>query len=91
MTEQFKLVKNAQESKIFKTNATAIKIKCSNNFPRQYCVEVTYTILESSENFTLQQIYNSLYKWRILIGRISWRTPSAEEMAANFTRFVKKK
>ena len=33
MTEQFKLVINAQQSKIFKSNATAIKIKCSNNFP----------------------------------------------------------
>ena len=33
MTEQFKLVTNAQESKMFKTNAIAIKIKCSNNFP----------------------------------------------------------
>ena len=32
MTEQFKLVTNAQESKMFKTNATAITIKCSNNF-----------------------------------------------------------
>ena len=39
MTEQFKLVTNAQERKIFKTNATAIKIKCSNNFPRRYSVE----------------------------------------------------
>ena len=33
MTEQFKLVTNAQESKMFKTNAISIKIKCSNNFP----------------------------------------------------------
>ena len=41
MTEQFKLVTNAQESKIFKSNATAIKIKCSNNFPRRYSVEIT--------------------------------------------------
>ena len=32
MTEQFKLVTKAHESKLFKTNATAIKIKCSNNF-----------------------------------------------------------
>ena len=32
MTEQFKLVTNAQKSKIFKRNATALKIKCSNNF-----------------------------------------------------------
>ena len=32
MTEQFKLVTNAQESKIFKTNATASKIECSTNF-----------------------------------------------------------
>ena len=32
MTEQFKLVTNAQESKIFKSNATTINIKCSNNF-----------------------------------------------------------
>ena len=34
MTEQFSLVANAQESKILKSNATTIKIKCSNNFPR---------------------------------------------------------
>ena len=37
---------NAQESKIFKSNATAIKIKCSNNFPRRYSVEITNTSLE---------------------------------------------
>ena len=46
MTEQFKLVENAQESKTFKTNVTAIKIKCSNNFPQRYSVEITYTNLE---------------------------------------------
>ena len=46
MTEQSKLVPNAQESTIFKSNATAIKIKCSNNFPRLYSVEITYTSLE---------------------------------------------
>ena len=45
MTEQFELVTNAQES-VFKTNATAIKIKCSKNFPRRYSVEITYTSLE---------------------------------------------
>ena len=84
MTEQFKLVTNAQESKIFKSNATAIKIKCSNNFPRRYSVEITNTSLESSENFTTYtsengsfQTRKSLYKWLILIGRISWRTPPA--------------
>ena len=43
MTEQFKLVTNAQESKIFKSNATAIRIKCSNNFPQRYSVEITDT------------------------------------------------
>ena len=31
MTEQFKLVTNAQESKICKSNVTTIMIKCSNN------------------------------------------------------------
>ena len=36
MTEQFKLVTNAQESKIFKSIVTTIKVKCSNNFPRPY-------------------------------------------------------
>ena len=36
MTEQFKLVTNAKESKIFKSNLTTIKVKCSNNFPRRY-------------------------------------------------------
>ena len=41
MTEQLKLVTNAQESKIFKSNTTTIKIKCSNNFPRRYNVEIT--------------------------------------------------
>ena len=50
MTEQFKLVTNAQESKIFISNVTAIKIKCSNNFPVRYSVEITYTSLEKSEN-----------------------------------------
>ena len=46
MTEQFKLVTNAQKSKIFKSNVTAIKIKCSNNYPRRSSVEITYTNLE---------------------------------------------
>ena len=46
MTEQFKLVTNAQESKLFKSNVTTIKIKCCNNFPRPYSVEITYTSLE---------------------------------------------
>ena len=32
MTEQCKLVTNAQESKIFQSNVTSIKIKCSDNF-----------------------------------------------------------
>ena len=45
MTEQFKIVTNAQE-RILKTNATAIKIKCSKNFPRLYSVEITNTSLE---------------------------------------------
>ena len=46
MTEQFKLFKDTQESKIFKTNVTNIKIKCPNNFLRRYSVEITYTSLE---------------------------------------------
>ena len=46
MTEQFKLVTNAQKSKIFKSNVRNIRIKCSNNFPRPYSVEITYTSLE---------------------------------------------
>ena len=46
MTEQFKLVTNGQENKIFKSNAAAIKIKCFNNFPWRYSVEITYTSLE---------------------------------------------
>ena len=46
MTEQFKLVTNTQERKIFKSNATAIKIKCANNFPRRYSVEITNISLE---------------------------------------------
>ena len=46
MTEQFKLVTNAQEIKIFKSNVTTIKIKCSNKFPRRYRVEITYTSLK---------------------------------------------
>ena len=50
MTEKFKLVTNAQESKTFKSNVTTIKIKCSNNFPRPYSVEVTHTSLEWREN-----------------------------------------
>ena len=46
MTEQFKLVTNAQESKIFESNARAIKIKCSNNFPWRYGVKITNISLE---------------------------------------------
>ena len=46
MTKKFKLVTNAQESNIFKTNATDIKRKCSTNFPWRYSVEITYTSLE---------------------------------------------
>ena len=46
LTEQFKLVTNAQESKIFKSNVTTIKIKCSNNFLRRYSVGITYKSLE---------------------------------------------
>ena len=46
MTEQFKLVTNAQESKVFKSNATAIKMKCFSNFPRRHSVEITYTSLK---------------------------------------------
>ena len=56
MTEQFKLVSNAQESKIINSNVTTIKIKCSKNFPWRFSVEITYPSLEYSENFT---IYNS--------------------------------
>ena len=46
MTEQFKVVTNAKEGKIFKSNVTAIKIKCSNNFPLWYSVKITYRSLE---------------------------------------------
>ena len=46
LTEQFKLVTNAQESKVFKSNVITIKIECSNNFPRPHSVEITYTSLE---------------------------------------------
>ena len=53
MTEQFKLVTNAQESNILKSNVTNIKIQCSNNFPRPYRVEITNTSWEQSENFTI--------------------------------------
>ena len=42
ITEQFKLVTNAQECKIFKIHVTTIKIKCSNKCPRPYSVEITY-------------------------------------------------
>ena len=49
----FKLVTNAQGSKIFISNVTTIKIKCSNNFPLKYSVEITYTNLEKSENFAI--------------------------------------
>ena len=69
MTEQFKLFKDAQESKIFKTNVTNIKIKCLNSFLRRYSVEITYTSLELSENFIMHtpqnrsfQAQKSLYK-----------------------------
>ena len=46
MTEQFKLVSNAQESKIINSNVTTIKIKCSKNFPWRFSVEMTYPSLE---------------------------------------------
>ena len=62
MTKKFKLVTNAQESKIFKTNATDIKIKCSTNFLWQYSVEITYTSLEQSENFTIYTSANGSFQ-----------------------------
>ena len=74
MTEQFKLVTNAQESKIFESNATAIRIKCSNNFPQRYIVSKLPTQDIPLKNGSFQA-RKSVYKWRILIGRISWRRP----------------
>ena len=59
MTEQFKLVTNAQESKILKSNVTTIKVNCSNNFPRPNSVEITYTSLEQTENFTIDTLKTS--------------------------------
>ena len=35
-----------KKAKHLKVIATTIKIKCSNNFPRQYSVEITYTSVE---------------------------------------------
>ena len=64
MTEQFKLVTKAQKSKIFKSNTTAIKIKCSNNVPRRYSVEITNKSLESSENFTTYTSENGSFHAR---------------------------
>ena len=64
MTQQFKLVTNAQESKEFKTKATTIKMKCSNNFPWRYSVETTYTNLEYSENFTTYTSENNSFQAR---------------------------
>ena len=92
MTEQFKLITNAQESKIFKRNVTTIKIKCSNNFPRPYSVELPtqawnkakispYTPLKTA----LRKRENSLYKWRILIGRISWRIPPGADLSVSLS------
>ena len=69
MTEQFKLVTNAQESKIFKSNVTTIKVNCSNNFPRPNSVEITYTSLEQSENFT---IYTLSAKITLQITHSDW-------------------
>ena len=57
--DQAKLVTNAQESKIFKSNVTTIKVNCSNNFPRPNSVEITYTNLEQSENFTIYTLKSS--------------------------------
>ena len=64
MTEQFKLVTNAQESKILKTNVTTIKIKCPNNFPRRYSVEIIYTSLEYSENVIMYTSENGSFQAR---------------------------
>ena len=64
MTEQFKLVTNAQESKILKTNVTTIKIKCPNNCPRRYSVEITYTSLEYSENVIMYTSENGSFQAR---------------------------
>ena len=64
MTEQFKLVTNAQESKILKTNVTTIKIKCPNNFSRRYSVEITYTSLEYSENVIMYTSENGSFQAR---------------------------
>ena len=42
---------NPQNGKIFKSIVTTIKIKCSNNFPRRYTVEITYTSLGIKRKF----------------------------------------
>ena len=85
MTERFKLITNAQESKIFKSNVTTIKIKCSNNFPRPYSVEITHTSLEQSENFTIYTSENGSSQarkftlqmthsdWSNLLTNTAWR------------------
>ena len=55
---------DAQESKIFKTSVTNIKIKCPNNFLRRYSVEITYTSLELSENFIMHTPQNRSFQAR---------------------------
>ena len=75
ITEQFKLASNAQKGKIFKSNVTTIKIKCSNNFPRRYTVKITYTSLGIMRKFhhyvPLKRLFPSA-KITLLISHSDW-------------------
>ena len=46
VSKEYYNIQTSQESKIFKSNVTTIKIKCSNNFLPRSSVEITYTSLE---------------------------------------------
>ena len=60
MTEQFKLVTNAQESKMFKTNAISIKIKCSNNFPWGIVLKLP------TQAWNIKRKFHHVYFWKRL-------------------------
>ena len=61
MIEQFKLVTNAQESKIFKSSQDKVP---TINFLRRYSVEINNTSLEKRENFTIYTSENGSFQAR---------------------------
>ena len=63
------------KGKIFQSNVTTIKIKCSNNFPRRYTLKITYTSLGIMRKFhhyvPLKRLFPSA-KITLLISHSDW-------------------